>query len=99
MTTANRLLEEAQAEETTESKKSPHSAREKAVIAVDDVTFRYPQYEDNGREAPTLDAINLHVKKGNSSHCSAIMDPVNRRLPAYSMPRCYRRKARLRYWA
>lgn len=64
MTTANRLLEEAQAEETTESKKSPHSAREKAVIAVDDVTFRYPQYEDNGREAPTLDAINLHVKKG-----------------------------------
>lgn len=64
MTTANRLLDEANAEETTEAKRPPHCAQDDAVVAVKQVTFRYPQYEENGREEPTLKDVNLHVKKG-----------------------------------
>lgn len=64
MTSASRLLEEAKAEETTEAKDVSPSGRDEAVIAVNEVTFRYPQYEESAREEPTLDKLNLHIKKG-----------------------------------
>lgn len=64
MTTANRLLEEAHAEETTEAKRHSHLTKDDTIVAVKQVTFRYPQYEENERQEPTLNEVNLHVKQG-----------------------------------
>lgn len=63
MTTAKRLLDEANAEETTVAKAVEGEPKEDVIIAVDHVTFRYPQYEDEASK-PTLKDVTLHIKKG-----------------------------------